>query len=82
MLEQLQGQQDSDGHGPAPTPGAFGETLLKTLLDGAYQSCPGQGIRPATTGMGIRNKVCDLQGCSGAAQPMLKGANKAPPALS
>ncbi len=82
MLEHLQSQQDADGHGPSATPGACGETFLNTVLDGAHQSRPGKGIGPATNGMCIRNKVCHLQGCSGAAQPMLKGANKAHRGLS
>ena len=34
MLEQLQGEQDADGHGPSATQGVFREPGVETLLDG------------------------------------------------
>ena len=61
MLEQLQSQQDADGHGPSATRGAFGEACGKTLLDGADQRRPGKGIGPLADGMGVRHKVSDVQ---------------------
>ena len=72
MLEQLQGEQGTDGHGPSTTRGGFREPFLETLLDGADESHPGKGVRPLPDGMHDRDKICDLQGGSGTAQPMLK----------
>src|SRR2546428_7777570 len=82
MLEQLQGEQDADGHGTSATRGCCGEPFLKTLLDGTHQSRPGKGISPLTDGMRLRHKVSDLQSCSRTAQPMLKKASKAHRGLS
>jgi hypothetical protein len=67
MLEQLQGEQDADGHGPSATRGLFREPCVETLLDGTDQSRPGKRIRPLANGMCLRHKVCDVQRCSGTA---------------
>jgi hypothetical protein len=82
MLEQLQREQDADGHGTPTTLGCGGEALVKTLLDGAHQRCPGNGIGPLTEGMRFRYKVGDVSSCSGTAQPMLKKANQVHRGLS
>jgi hypothetical protein len=76
MLEQLQGEQDTQGNGPSATQGFFGEPCVETLLDGTDQCDPGKGISPLPDGMGLRHKVCHLQGCAGTTQPILKIANK------
>ena len=76
MLEQLQGEQDADGHGPSATRGLFREPCVETLLDGTDQSCPGKRIRLLTDGMALRHKICDVQAGSSAAQPMLEITHK------
>jgi hypothetical protein len=77
MLEQLQGEQDADRNGPSTTWGFFRESFVETLLDGADQSSPGEGVSPLTDGMHDGYKISDLQAGSGTAQPMLEIMNQA-----
>jgi hypothetical protein len=72
MLEQLQGEQDADGHGPSTTQGCFREPFIETLLDGADESHPGKRVSPLTDGMHDGDKIHDLQASSGTAQPVLE----------
>ena len=72
MLEQLQGEQGTDGHGPSTTRGGFREPFLETLLDGADESPPEKGVSPLPDGMQDGYKVCDLPAGSRATQPMLE----------
>src|SRR5215510_12117925 len=72
MLQQLQGEQDADGHGSATTGGFFRKPLVETLLNGADERGPGKGVRPLPDGMQDGDKICDLQAGSGTAQPMLE----------
>jgi hypothetical protein len=81
MLEQLQGQQDADGHGPSATRGFCREPLVETLLDGADEP-PREGVRPLPNGMHNGDKIGDLQGGSSTAQPMLEITRKAHDRLS
>jgi hypothetical protein len=82
MLEQLQGEQDADGHGPSTARGLFGKSSLETLLDGADESRPGKGVSPLTDGMHDGDKIHDLQAGPSTAQPMLEITNKAHRRLS
>ena len=82
MLEQLQGEQDADGHGPSTTRGFFRKPCVETLLDSADQRRPGKGVSPLTDGMHSRDKISDLQVGSGTAQPMLEIMHKAHRRLS
>jgi hypothetical protein len=47
------------------------------VLDGGHESSPWEGIGPLAQGMGVRNKVGDVQRRSGATQPMLEIVHKA-----
>jgi len=51
--------------GPSTTGGFFREPFVETLLDGADQSRPGQGVSPLTEGMHDGDKIRDLQVGSG-----------------
>jgi hypothetical protein len=72
MLEQLQGEQDADGHGLSTTRGCFREPFIETLLNGADESHPGKGVSPLTDRMPDGYKIRDRQGGSRTAQPMLE----------
>jgi hypothetical protein len=82
MLEHLQGSQDAYGNGTSAPVGCCGKPLLKTVLDGAHQSRPGQGLSPLTDGMRLRHQVGDVQAWSRTAQPMLKKVHQAHRGLS
>ena len=82
MLEQLQGEQDTDGNGPSTTGGFFRKSSVETLLDGADERRPGKGVSPLTDGMHDGDKIRDLQAGSGTAQPMLEITHKAHRGLS
>lgn len=72
MLEQFQGEQDTDGYGPAPPRGVLRTPCIATLLDGADESRSGKGVRPLPEGMHDRDKIHALQAGAGTAQPMLE----------
>ena len=60
MIEQLQGEQDTDGNGPSTTGGFFRKSSVETLLDGADQRRPGKGVSPLTDGVHGGYKIRNL----------------------
>src|SRR5215510_14736051 len=77
MLEYFQRQHDADGHRSSTTRGLGRKPCVETLLDGADERRPGQGVSPLTDGMHEGDKIRDLQAGSGTAQPMLEITHKA-----
>jgi hypothetical protein len=57
MREQLQGQQDTHGHGPSAALGCGGASVVATLLDGVDQGGPGKRLGPLTDGVALRDEV-------------------------
>jgi len=82
MLEQFEGQQDTDGHGPSAALGCFGEAVRETLLDRVNHGGPGKRIGPSADGIAVWDEVGDMQGGTATAYPMLKIAHKTHPGLS
>ena len=82
MPEQLQGHQDTHGHGPSAALGWCGASVVETLRDGVDQGGPGKRIGPLTDGVAVRDEVGDVARGAGTAYPMLKRAHKTPRGLS